>query len=218
MFNSVCSFKCFKESKNKPPHGLSWGGLPMILFKVIMPRKYIQYFNQPCKRWISLKVPKILLGYKHKGKGTKSFLLTLSQRIDTCSPFPTTNIKLITLMASLNVQGYLDASPHPLTSEKLDQDSSSPFLFPNPFLIFPDRKKSPPIPLWLDLDCIITLLKDKGHKICRNTGYSQTLQGLKADFFLDGIPLTAAQLLIRANRIRIEQGLEPFYVENVTEH
>jgi len=99
MFKSARSFKCFKESKNKSPHGLSWGDLPTIFFKVIMPGKYVQCFNQPCKRWISLKVPKILLGYKHKGKGTKSFLLALNLRTDTCSPFPTINPKLIKLMA-----------------------------------------------------------------------------------------------------------------------
>jgi hypothetical protein len=74
------------------------------------------------------------------------------------------------------------------------------------------------MPQWLDLDCVIAMLKNRGHVLCRNTDYSQTLQGLKADFLLDGIPLTAVQLLIRANRLRIEQGLEPFYVENITEH
>jgi hypothetical protein len=100
MFNSIRSFKCFEGVKNKPLRGLSQSGLITIFFKAIMPRKYVQYFNQPCKRWIFLEG---FLRYypvkKHKGKGTKSILLALSSRRRTCSPFHTTNIKLITLMA-----------------------------------------------------------------------------------------------------------------------
>jgi len=115
-------------------------------------------------------------------------------------------------------KGYLDVSSSSRSLENPDQESSSFLLFPNPLLNFPERKKSQPMTQWLDLDCVIAMLKNRGHVLCRNTDYSQTLQGLKADFLLDGIPLTAAQLLIRANRLRIEQGLEPFYVENITEH
>jgi hypothetical protein len=100
MFNSGRTFKCFKESKIKPPRGLSRSGLITIFFKAMMPRKYVQCFHQPCKHWISLEG---FLRYysviKHKGKGTKSFLLALNLRNVTCSPFPTINPKLIKLMA-----------------------------------------------------------------------------------------------------------------------
>jgi hypothetical protein len=114
---------------------------------------------------------------------------------------------------SLIFSNHLDLS-------KPSEDFSSLSHFPNPFLNFPKRIKSLPSPVWLDLDSVIIILKNRGHTVCRYSRYrshTRTTQGIKPDFLLDGLPITAAQLLIRANRIRLEQGLEPFYVENITE-
>lgn len=74
------------------------------------------------------------------------------------------------------------------------------------------------MPLWSDLDFAINILKEKGHTVMRNRDRSYALQTPKIDFWMDGTPLTSAQLLVRANRIRLEQGLEAFYVESITEH
>ena len=114
-------------------------------------------------------------------------------------------------------QGYPVIFPDQIASKKSAKVSSSLGFFPNPLIKFP-MKRQTSIPVWSDLDYAITILKTKGHEIYRNKDYTQTLHGLKVDFWLDGTPLTAAQLLVRANRIRLEQGLEAFYVESITEH
>ena len=90
-------------------------------------------------------------------------------------------------------------------------------VFPNPFIIFPERKPQP-LSLWSDLDCIITYLKKKGYKIQRCGEDFKMMGGVKIEFYLDGVPMSAAQLLVHANRLRLDQGLEPFYVESITEH
>ena len=110
-------------------------------------------------------------------------------------------------------KGYSVVFPDPVTLKKSVKISSSLGFFPNPLLKFPVKQQMSS-PIWSDLDYAITILKNKGHKIYRNKGYPSS----KVDFWLDGVPLTAAQLLVRANRIRLEQGLEAFYVESITEH
>ena len=97
------------------------------------------------------------------------------------------------------------------------QECDTSGLYPNPFIRFPKRQTQPLTP-WSDLDYIITYLKNKGHIIQRCRGNLKILGGVKIEFYLNGIPMSAAQLLVRANRLRLEQGLEPFYVESITEH
>ncbi|MGI4850500.1 MAG: hypothetical protein ACRYGR_00940 [Janthinobacterium lividum] len=90
-------------------------------------------------------------------------------------------------------------------------------LYPNPWITFPKRQVYP-LPLCLNLDYMITFLKRKGHKIQRCSENGKILGGVKIEFYFNGIPMSAAQLLMRANRLRLEQGLEPFYVDSITEH
>ena len=89
--------------------------------------------------------------------------------------------------------------------------------YPNPWITFPERQVHS-LPLCLDLDYMITFLKRKGHKIQRCSENGKILGGVKIEFYFNGIPMSAAQLLMRANRLRLEQELEPFYVDSITEH
>lgn len=101
-------------------------------------------------------------------------------------------------------------------TEKEDHESKLNF-YPNPWITFPERQAQP-LSVWSDLDSIIVYLRKKGHKIDRYKGKIQILGGVRIEYCLDGLPMSAAQLLVFANRLRLEQGLEPFYVESITEN
>ncbi len=101
-----------------------------------------------------------------------------------------------------------------LSTTKIENEKA---VFPSPWIVFPECHVQP-LPFWSDLDYVISFLKRKGYKIQSHNVTQQVLGGVKIEFYLNGVPMSAAQLLVHANRLRLEQGLEPFYVESITEH
>lgn len=65
---------------------------------------------------------------------------------------------------------------------------------------------------WIDFDSAITLLQDMGDQVMYS---SNNLQ--RKTIFVNGKPLTAQQMLLRLNRLRLQADLEPVYIANITE-
>lgn len=65
---------------------------------------------------------------------------------------------------------------------------------------------------WVDFDSAVTLLQDVGDQAT----YAHNNFQRKA-IFVNGKPLTAQQMLLRLNRLRLQAGLEPVYIANITE-
>ncbi|MBN9343491.1 MAG: hypothetical protein BGO76_02670 [Caedibacter sp. 38-128] len=65
---------------------------------------------------------------------------------------------------------------------------------------------------WIDFESALILLKNIGDRVnCSHNNLN------KKTIFINGKPFTAQQMLLRLNRLRMQSGLDPVYVANITE-
>lgn len=65
---------------------------------------------------------------------------------------------------------------------------------------------------WIDFEAAVNLLQDIDDRV----NYSD--KGFrKKTIFINGKPFTAQQMLLRLNRLRVQSGLDPVYITNITE-
>ncbi|AIL12885.1 hypothetical protein IM40_04160 [Candidatus Paracaedimonas acanthamoebae] len=65
---------------------------------------------------------------------------------------------------------------------------------------------------WIDFESAVNLLQSIGDQV----NYSDNSFRRKA-IFINGEPFTAQQMLLRLNRLRVQSGLDPVYIANLTE-